>query len=197
MTKHASSGSVASCYLFPFSAMEPSASPEKVMGSQDIEQEFLAAYDAYADAIFRHCYFRSFDRERGKDLMQETFIRVWDYLSKGKTVDNMRAFLYSIANNLIIDEARRKKEMSLEALQEGGFDPGRDELPTIHRTIEYKRALSACDQLGSDYRETIVQRYVKGLSPAEIAEARGESANTVSVRLYRALHQLRGYMSQT
>lgn len=184
--------------LFPSSVMSSPPAPDTGLtgSSADLDTKFLAAYDEYADAIFRDCYFRVFDRERGKDLMQETFLRVWEYLAKGNTVDNMRAFLYSIANNLIIDEARRKKEMSLEALQEDGFDPGRDELPSMQTSIEYARALGAFDRLHANYRDIIKLRYLKGLSPSEIAEKRGESANTISVRIYRGLHQLRCFLSQ-
>ena len=79
----------------------------------DIQDTFDHAYADYADAIFRHCAFRLMNRERGKELMQETFLRIWIELGKGVEVLNMRAFLYRIANNLIIDDVRKKKEMSL------------------------------------------------------------------------------------
>ena len=39
--------------------------------------EFMKVYDAHVDAIFRHCYFRVFDRERARDLVQETFLKTW------------------------------------------------------------------------------------------------------------------------
>ncbi|UPA22104.1 RNA polymerase sigma factor [Candidatus Peribacteria bacterium] len=163
--------------------------------SSAVEREFLAAYDAYADAIFRHCYFRAFDRERGKDLMQETFMRMWGYLSKGGEVQNMRAFLYRIANNLLADEARKKKEMSLDKLQEDGFDPGLDETPIMQSKIEHSRVMRSLTHLDDNYREMIVMRYVNELSPSEIAEVTGESANTVSVRIYRGLKQLRSCLA--
>ena len=75
------------------------------------------------DAIFRHCYFRVFDRERARDLVQETFLKTWEYLTRGHDIENIRAFLYRVATNLIIDDSRRKKEISLEQLSESGFDP--------------------------------------------------------------------------
>lgn len=39
------------------------------------EGEFMKAHDAYADALFRHCYFRLYDRERAKDLVQDAFMK--------------------------------------------------------------------------------------------------------------------------
>ncbi|HVW66112.1 MAG TPA: RNA polymerase sigma factor [Candidatus Peribacteraceae bacterium] len=164
--------------------------------SASVEQEFLTAYDQYADAIFRHCYFRVFDRERGKDLMQEVFMRAWEYLCKGEKVLNMRAFLYRIANNLIVDESRKRKETSLEKLQEEGFDPGKDETPRMHSRIEHSRVIKKLGGLDDHYRDIIIMRYINDLSPSEIAEVTGESANTVSVRIYRGLKQLRSLLAE-
>jgi RNA polymerase sigma-70 factor, ECF subfamily len=161
-----------------------------------LEQEFLAAYDQYADAIFRHCYFRVFDRERGTDLMQEVFMRAWEYLAKGEKVLNMRAFLYRIANNLIVDESRKKKETSLDKLQEEGFDPGIDDTDRINNRIEHARVLDTLKGLDNNYRDILVMRYMNDLSPSEIAEVTGESANTISVRIYRGLKQLRSKLAE-
>jgi RNA polymerase sigma-70 factor (ECF subfamily) len=161
------------------------------------EQEFLEAYDKYSDAIFRHCYFRVFDRERGKDLMQEVFMRAWEYLAKGEKVLNMRAFLYRIANNLIVDESRKKREASLEKLHDEGFDPSVDNTQHMHNRIEHSRVLHSLKDLDASYRDIIIMRYVNDLSPSEIAQVTGESANTVSVRIYRGLKQLRSRLAES
>lgn len=162
-----------------------------------LEQEFLDAYEQYSDAIFRHCYFRVFDRERGKDLMQEVFMRAWEYLGKGEKVLNMRAFLYRIANNLIVDESRKKREASLDRLQEEGFDPGIDDTDKINSRIEHSRVVGTMKGLDDNYRDILVMRYMNDLSPSEIAEVTGESANTVSVRIYRGLKQLRSMLAES
>lgn len=160
------------------------------------EEVFLAAYEEYADAIFRHCYFRVFDRERAKDLMQEVFMRAWEYQCKGEEVRNMRAFLYRIANNLIVDEARKKKEASLEKLQEdSGFEPWFDDRQRMQNRLEHSRVIRGLGRLDSRYRDILVMRYIKGLAPSEIARVMGESANTISVRIYRGLKQLRSQLA--
>lgn len=171
-------------------------SPRMSDSSQILEEEFLAAYDQYADAIFRHCYFRVFDRERGKDLMQEVFLRAWEYLARGEKVLNMRAFLYRIANNLIVDESRKKREASLEKLQEDGFDPAKDETESMQNRIDRDKILATLGRLDECYRDILIMRYVNELTPAEIAALTGESANTVSVRIYRALKHLRVLLVQ-
>lgn len=128
--------------------------------------------------------------------MQETFVRAWGYIQQGKTIDNMRAFLYRIANNLIVDEIRKKKEVSLDDLQEKGWDPGYDATPEMHRKVEEGKIFALLKNLPPDYREVIIMRYVDGLSPAEIAVILGESANTVSVRLHRGIKQLHSLLSK-
>ena len=157
-----------------------------------MEEQFLKAYDDYADAIFRHCYFRVFSRERARELMQETFTRTWEYAIKGKAIENIRAFLYRVANNLIIDESRKKKEISLDALQEKGFSPSQPQgYKRIENVLEGKYAIEKLMMLDQKYRKAVLMRYVDDLMPKEIAEILGESENVISVRIHRGMEQLR------
>ncbi len=158
------------------------------------EDLFAQAYADYADAIFRHCAFRLRDREKGLDLMQDTFLRLWNFLQEGKEIDHMRAFLYKIANNLVIDHVRKKKEQSLEAMQEAGWDMGADETEHIQNRVALGQILEKLGDLEEGAREVIVLRYVDGLPPADIAEILGESPNTVSVRLHRATAKLKNML---
>ncbi len=162
----------------------------------DRETVFLEAYDQLADAIFRHCYFRVSDRERAKDLTHESFARAWQFLSDGQEVQNMKAYLYHIANNLIIDHYRKKKDISLDGLQSDGFDPGFDDREHLVNFIAGKEALQVVEHLDQTYREVVIMRYIDDLSVGEIARVVGVSENVVSVRLHRALKKLRGLFPQ-
>ena len=164
------------------------------MDAKSLEKRFLEAYEAHSDALFRHCYFRVYSRERARDLTQETFTKTWDYLLQGKEIENLRAFLYQVATNLIIDESRKRKkqtELSLERLQEVGFDPGEDESGRLIARADGKMLLPLLSQIDSKYGEVIVMRYIDDLSPQEIAEVTGESENVISVRIHRGLKKLR------
>ena len=83
---------------------------------QHIESAYLAAFEENADALFRHASYRVSDRERARDLTQDTFLKTWDYLSGGGEIRNFKSFLYRTMHNLIIDEYRKKKSSSLDAL---------------------------------------------------------------------------------
>ncbi|MEX2054153.1 MAG: RNA polymerase sigma factor [Candidatus Colwellbacteria bacterium] len=165
-----------------------------------LQVEFTKAYDEYADAIFRHCYFRISDRERAKDLMQETFIKAWSYvLKRDEPIDNIRAFLYKIASNLIIDEYRRtRKTSSLETLQEDGFQIGIAEVITdnIGNKLESEYVLRVIKRIDGKYREAVIMRYMDGLSPKEISEITGETQNNISVRISRGVKQLKEILKE-
>lgn len=159
-------------------------------------ESFLAVYDELADAIFRHCYFRVYDRERAKDLTQDTFTKTWEYLVRGNAIDNPKAFLYRVANNLIIDYSRRKKDSSLDELVEQGFDTGTDEHKAILAAADAHSAVKLIGRLDEKYRQVVLMRYVDDLKPKEIALATGETENVVSVRIHRGMEQLREILSE-
>lgn len=167
---------------------------------QELHEQFEAGFRAYSDELFRHASMRLSDRERALELTQECFVKAYEYAKRGNSIDELRPFLYRTLRNLIIDEYRKKKATSLEALVEGeeGGDvealmPA-DESNTLEAAIDRfdgKRALVALSKLPDLYREAVSLRYVEGLTPQEIAKIVGESETTVSVRVHRGIKKLR------
>lgn len=160
------------------------------MKEQSPEQRFLAIYETHADAIFRHCYYRVEHRELAHDLAQEAFLRTWQYLANGHSIDNMRAFLYRVANNVIIDDRRKAKELSLDTLREEGFEPASEAHKKVVAGAEIAEITQVLEQLQEKEREVIILRYINDLQPKEIAYILGESTNVISVRLHRAVQRL-------
>lgn len=162
-----------------------------------MEESFLKAYDEYADAIFRHILFRVNDQEQAKDLLQEVFVKTWDYLSRGKQVDNWRGFLYRVANNLVIDEWVKRKKIpeSLDSLRESGFEASdMGKLKTDFQfQLEFEDLKKVLSELDEDFRQVIMMRYLDELSVKEIAGILGISENLASVRLKRGLAKLRKF----
>lgn len=162
------------------------------------EERFLKAFDEYADALFRHAVYRLSDRERAIEIVHDTFTKVWGYVRAGHEIDTYRPFLYKVLNNLIIDEYRRRKELSLDAmLEEEGVDEG--SFPELHHTtieeltfeMDARRASELIADLPLVYREVITLRFVDGLGPKEISELIEETENVVSVRIHRGLKILK------
>jgi len=159
-----------------------------------IEQNFLKSYDEFGDAIFRYCLIQTSDRELARDLTQDTFTRVWEYFQKGKEVENIRAFLYRVAINLIIDYRRKKKpNSSLETMMEKGFDAtdSRDQKKILETNFDSEKVVGALNKLDDKYRETLTLRYIEDLSLKEISNITKESENNISVRIHRGLEKFR------
>ena len=169
------------------------------MTHAQLEQRFTHAYDEYADALFRHCYFRIGDRERGREMMQEAFMKSWDYVTKGNEIKDLRAFLYRTANNLIVDQLRRKsrrREESLEDMQEDGFDVVSEEDATreVEQVFAEAQVVAILQRVNEPYRTAVVMRNIDCLSPQQMAEALGESVNAVSVRVNSGMKMLRSLL---
>lgn len=157
----------------------------------------MKAYDAHSDAIFRHCFFRVYDREKAREMMQDVFMKTWEYIVQGKKIDNLRAFLYRVANNMVIDWSRKKKETSLDAMMDEGFEPVGLGVKQTTLAAEAGQMIDLLDQLDEKYRDAVRMRYLDELSPKEIAHVLGETENVVSVRIHRGLAQLRAIASQS
>lgn len=157
------------------------------------EAQFLDAYKEHTDALFRYCYFKTLNKEEAKDMLQETFVKTWDYLRNGGEVINMKAFLYRTAHNIVVDHYRKKKPVSLDNLFEEGFDTSNenDTVQDLENKIDGKEALKLLDKIPKAYREVIYMQYVDGLGAKEIAEILGESPNNISVKIHRGLEKIK------
>jgi len=159
------------------------------------EAAFIEAYDLYADALFRYCYFRVKDRDLAKELVQETFAKTWAYLASGKEVENLRAFLYRVAHNTSVNEQTRTKALSLDELRDaGGYDPVDEREVTPEQGAEHALLLRHLAELDESAREVLTLRYLNGLPVQEIADMLGEELNAVSVRIHRSLAKLKERM---
>ncbi len=171
--------------------------------SKDHEERFLKAFEEYGDALFRHAFLRISDRDRAIDVVHDTFAKVWSYVRSGHEVKSFRPFLYKVLNNLIIDEYRKAKEASLDALLEiEGIDEGsfqelqEDSVESLIANLDGKQALELVSELPDVYREVLILRFVDELGPKEMTELIEETENVISVRLHRGLKLLRALMDE-
>jgi RNA polymerase sigma-70 factor (ECF subfamily) len=173
---------------------------------EDTKQQFSDLFEKHSDELFRHALLRLSDRERALELTQETFFKAWNYVSEGKEVRQHRSFLYRILNNLIIDEYRKHKTQSLDAMLENEETSTaveaeflRDEVNIEEEAMtrfDSARAVEALSKLPEQHKSVLVLRYIDGLSPKEIAESTGESENTISVRIHRGIKKLRALLEE-
>ncbi|HAE36590.1 MAG: RNA polymerase sigma factor SigW [Candidatus Nomurabacteria bacterium GW2011_GWF2_35_66] len=163
---------------------------------KDKKSTFEAIYKNESDAIFRFCLLRVSNRDQALDLVQETFLRLWQSLQKDEDILNSKAFLFTITRHLIIDYYRKKKSIPFKDMastdEEEGYDPANDiTTDNLISGIEGRYLLNKINELPQSYREPLYLRFVEDLSPPEIGEILGVSANAASVRINRGLEELR------
>lgn len=160
-------------------------------------QAFTDLFDRYAQPIFRHCYFHVRNAQMAEDLLQETFVRTWEYLATGKHISNEKAFLYRTASNLIVDEIRRMKRrptVTLDEELEKTCASPHDVASEVYGEMERQRLFALLDRIGEPYRSLLILRYVDHCPPREIAQILGRSPAVISVQLHRAIRKLRSLL---
>lgn len=157
------------------------------------KERFEELYDQLSEPIFRYCYFRVYDRERAKEIMQDTFMKTWEYASKENEIENVKAFLYRVAHNLSVNEVtRRKQNQSLEQMSEDvGFDPASTDHLQIEALAEVELLRKKIDTLDEKDAQILIMKYINDLSVKEIAATLKQRENSVSVRLHRATAKIR------
>lgn len=155
---------------------------------KDAQTQFNKEYTAYGDAIFRYCFIQTRDRAVALDLTQDVFVKFWEYLAQGKDIEYTKAFLYRSAHNRVIDYRRKKKESSLDQLQEeDNFDPSdTEQTEKVINQHDGTKVRMLLDELPENYRAVLTMKYVDDLSLDEIVAITEETKNTVSVRIHRA-----------
>ena len=160
------------------------------MDQEDSKAYFIETYDAYGSDIYRFCLLKVSRKEVAEDIAQEVFMRFWQAIKEGTEFRNARALLYTIARNLVIDWYRKKKESSLDTLQELGIDFAGEDVKRITEHAEHEEVLRVINDLDEPSKEALMLRFVDGLSPRDIAALSGETPNAVSVRINRAIKKV-------
>lgn len=150
----------------------------------------VAHYD-YQKGLNSHAFFKVHNHATGEDLVQDTFLKTWKYLVKGGKIEVMRAFLYHILNNLIVDEYRKHKTTSLDVLVEKGFEPSIDDSERHLNMMDGKAAITLIGRLPEKYKKVVRMRYVQLLSLEEISLITKETKNTIAVQIHRGLEKLK------
>ena len=166
---------------------------------KSINELFLETYDAHAAGIFKHALLRVSNVETAQDITSETFTKTWQYLSKGNDIENLKGFLYTVADHLIVDHYHHKTRapLPLDELIESPSEPHE------HAVLEHADTAMRIDHMRSyiqelppEYQKIILFRFVDELSIAEIQKLTGKSATNIYVSIHRALRMLKAKMKQ-
>ncbi|MEK7227826.1 MAG: RNA polymerase sigma factor [Patescibacteria group bacterium] len=152
---------------------------------------FDVAHHDYEKGMNGYAFFKTNDHQIGENLVQDTFMKTWAYLVKKGKIEMMKTFLYHVLNNLIIDQYRKHKTTSLDAMTEKGFDPVAEDHKRIFNILDGKSAILLITKLPLIYQKVVRMRYVQNLSLKEMSLLTGQSKNTVAVQAHRGLEKLK------
>src|ERR1043165_6834810 len=188
----------------PLQAMEShdatdAATPTFPSARERTDLELIAAINGGDATAFDTLYFRhrvwvinlahrfTGESDAALDVMQETFLYFLKKFPGFRLTANLKTFLYPAVRNLSI-AARRKVQryQSTEAELEKIDATAAENTPAA--TSELQIVLAG---LSEEHRETILLRFVDGLSLAEISNAMEIPVGTVKSRLHAALDTLR------
>jgi len=150
------------------------------------------AFRKHREGLVRYVYQLTGDAAAAKDVAQETYVRL---LESEPEDENLRAWLFTVATNLVRDRARvegRRRELD-EQRSAPGPAPPPDERAEARGRLE--RVWEAMDRLSARDRALLLLR-VEGFTYAEIAEAVGVAENSVGPLTGRALERLRQEMGE-
>ena len=157
-----------------------------------LQEIITLAHHDYEKGLNARAFFKVSNHAVGEDLVQDTFIKTWSYLVKGGKIDIMKAFLYHVLNNLIVDQYRKHKTISLDFIVEKGFEPiEKNDFKRLYNVLDGKKALLLIARLPKKYQKVMRMRYVQDLSLKEMSLVTGESKNSMAVQAHRGLEILK------
>lgn len=164
----------------------------------ELQKNFGELYDLYINKIYRFAYLRVSSHEAAQDLAADTFARFWEsYKLNPNGVQNSRAFLYTIAKNLVIDYYRDKAKTGAAAdisnLQIA--DPKNDIKLAAEHNSDMEMVRKAIAGLNDDYQNAVIWRYLDDMEIGEVAHLLGRTEAATRVLLHRAMKELKTKLS--
>jgi RNA polymerase sigma-70 factor (ECF subfamily) len=148
-------------------------------------------WDEHAAPLWRYVCRLTGDPAHAEDVVQEALLRAWQRPHVLNNGQSPRAWLFTVARNMVIDD-RRSARFRREVISFDGSGPpesaGPDEMGgALNRAL----ISDAMAQLSAEHRAVVGRSYYHGWSTAQIAADLGIAEGTVKSRLHYALRSLR------
>lgn len=161
-------------------------------------EAFEGIYRALLDPLYGYFFWNLASREEAEDFTEEVFLRCLIHIGEyDPQKAPLRAWVFRIAHNLLVDHlrrtARRKREAST-AHEAAEQLPVGDSLEEEERRRAVREALG---ELPSAQRQVVIMKYFSGMNNAEVAAAlEKKSEGAVNALQHRALRKLGGILER-
>ena len=159
---------------------------------------FKELYEGYKSKLYFFCLKYVKSEEIAKDILQETFVKIWDLRNNLDENQNFDSFIFTLIKNRLINyiksEAIRKGHED-EALKERLLVTNETENGVIFN--DYTRLLDeAINTMPVKRKEVYTLSRQSGLTYEEIARNLNISTNTVEIHIIKALRDIRSFMKK-
>lgn len=160
-------------------------------------QSYKLIYEMFYSHVYKTAFFITKDPYLAQDVLQETFIKVFNNINKLDDGDKMKAWISTITTRTAIDFIRKKKRGNEFDLD--NVDNNKDIINDLHITVEdvvdknftIRLIREEIAHLSPDHRNVLYLKYVVDLSNQEIAAHLELNEGTVKTRIHRAKQQLK------
>ena len=147
-------------------------------------------YDEHAPALRRYALLLTGDRVRAANVAQETMLRARrDPDLADSPAPSVRASLFTVARNMIIDE-RRRAGFSNDIEVPDSVWPDRAEPEEVNSAVDRLLLGDALAQLPADHLAVVRRAYYEGRTTAQVAADLDIAEGTVRSRLHDAIRTL-------
>lgn len=160
------------------------------------KRAFDEVYSRYASELWKFAARRTGSPNTADDFVQEVFTSFWIRRNTLKSGTNVRAYLYRMLHNLIIDHGRHSnvvsRESGLNSVAVSGLGESLKDPSQVAEQDELDRALDAVLLKFSEQQRALVHlRWSQGLSFSEIAEVLGITPAAAQKQAGRVLEKIR------
>jgi RNA polymerase sigma-70 factor (ECF subfamily) len=162
------------------------------------ELAFVSLYNRYKDSVFSFCWKMLSDRDLALDVMQETFVRVYENRDRLLSTASFKSWLFTIARNQCLNQiSRGRRHVSYEGLTvpPTSADTGDTPFTQLEKNERVLLVNEYLLRLSPAYREVIVLREYQNLTYEEIAAVTRSTVSAVKSRLFKARRKLGAYLA--
>jgi len=147
----------------------------------------------YHKPLYGYVYRLLQDEKLAEDIVQDTFMKIYQQGQKGFVPDSFKPWMYKIATNSCRDYWRKASTQREYFTGENVEREGKV-YHIIDRQLERQWMIDSLNQLSPDYRAVLYLRFYQDLKYEEIALALEIPLNTVKTWISRGLKQLEGIL---
>lgn len=154
---------------------------------QSDTRAFQCLYDRYYEPLYRFLWYRLFSEEQVRDLLQDVFTRLWMNRRSLNPDLSIKAYLYRIANNLLIDSYRRQ-ESEKAYVRDVRHNEEQNPDSTYQSRLDLETFIAS---LPEALRTVFLLSKWEGFRYSEIAEILNVSPKTVEARMGKAMKAIK------